>query len=64
MQMRTSLVIDEALLAKARDLTGITDPTELVNAGLKLLVARDAASRLAALGGTMPKLVVPRRRRP
>ena len=63
MHMRTTLIIDEGLLARARDLTGIHEKTALVRAGLEALIAREAGKRLAALGGTQPKLAnVPRRR--
>lgn len=61
--MRTTLILDEDLLARAREATGIREKTALVRAGLEALIAREAARRLAALGGTQPKLRdVPRRR--
>lgn len=61
--MRTTLIIDGALLERARELTGIQEKTALVRAGLEALIAREAARRLAALGGSQPKLRdVPRRR--
>ncbi len=63
MHMRTTLILDDALLAKARSLTGIDEKTALVHAGLRALVAHESARRLAALGGTAPKLELPRRRR-
>lgn len=63
MHMRTTLIIDEGLLERARDLTGIKEKTALVRAGLEALIAREAGRRLAALGGTQPKIAdVPRRR--
>ncbi len=63
MHMRTTLIIDDELLAKAREYTGIEEKTALVNAGLKSLIAREAARRLALLGGTEPNLrAIPRRR--
>jgi Arc/MetJ family transcription regulator len=63
MHMRTTLNIDDALLEKAREATGIQEKTALVRAGLEALVTREAARRLAALGGTEPQLKdVPRRR--
>lgn len=65
MDMRTTLILDDALLARARRLTGIAEKTALVHAGLEALIAREAARRLAALGGTMPDLTpAPRRRSP
>lgn len=62
--MRTTLIIDQSLLERARELTGIQEKTALVRAGLEALIAREAAKRLAALGGSQPKLAgIPRRRR-
>jgi len=56
-------MIDDALLERARELTGIREKTALVRAGLEALIAREAGKRLAALGGTNPKMPnVPRRR--
>lgn len=53
----------EELLEEARELTGIHEKTALLHAGLQLLVERENARRLIALGGTMPDLKpVPRRR--
>jgi hypothetical protein len=54
----------ESLLARASELTGISDPDLLVDEGLRALVAREAGARLARLGGTMPDLDVPPRKRP
>jgi len=63
MHMRTTLILDDALLERARRLTGIAEKTALVHAGLEALIARAAARRLAALGGTMPRArAAPRRR--
>jgi hypothetical protein len=63
MHMRTTLILDEQMLERARELTGIREKTALVKAGLEALIAREAARRLAALGGTEPQLApVPRRR--
>ncbi len=62
--MRTTLIIDENLLERARQLTGIREKTALVRAGLEALIAREAARRLAALAGAEPTLrPIPRRRR-
>ncbi len=63
MHMRTTLIIDRELLERARQLSGIQGKTALVHAGLKALIARGAAERLSALGGSEPKLrSIPRRR--
>ncbi|MCX5889354.1 MAG: type II toxin-antitoxin system VapB family antitoxin [Deltaproteobacteria bacterium] len=61
--MRTTLNIEDELLAKAAKLTGIKEKTSLVRLGLEALVARESAKRLAALGGSEPNLeMIPRRR--
>lgn len=63
MQMRTTLNLDEKLMAQAARLSGIREKTALLHAGLEALIARESARRLAALGGTERKLVpIPRRR--
>jgi len=64
MHMRTTLIIDEDLLERARKLSGIRKKTALVRAGLEALIAREAARRLAALAGTEPGLRDVTRRRP
>lgn len=61
--MRTTLSIDDELLAKAQRLTGMTGKAALVREGLKALIERESARRLAKLGATEPQLdAVPRRR--
>lgn len=62
--MRTTLNLDDDLLAEARRLTGQQERTALVNEGLRALIERESARRLAALGGSEPDLVTPPRRRP
>jgi Arc/MetJ family transcription regulator len=63
MVMRTTVTLDDALIEKARKLTGIEERTALLHEGLRALIARESASRLARLGGSEPKLrAVPRRR--
>ena len=61
--MRTTVNIDDELLAKARDYTGEREKTKLLHLGLEALIQREIANRLVALGGTMPNLKVPPRRR-
>jgi Arc/MetJ family transcription regulator len=63
MHMKTTLDLDEDLIREAREYTGIEKKTALIHAGLRELIARAAAKRLAAMGGTMPSLRVPPRRR-
>lgn len=62
--MRTTVNIDDELLAKAAKLAGAMDRSAMLAEGLKALIERESAKRLARLGGTQPKLVaVPRRGR-
>ena len=61
--MRTTLNIDDDLLEKARVLSGVQEKTALVREGLKALIERESARRLARLGGSEPQLEpIPRRR--
>jgi len=61
--MRTTLNIDDALMSEAGSLTGEREKTALVRMGLEALIEREAARRLAALGGTMRDLEIPARKR-
>lgn len=61
--MRTTVALDDELVAKAQEYTGITEKSALIREALRSLVAREAARRLARLGGTEPDLVAPPRRR-
>jgi Arc/MetJ family transcription regulator len=61
--MRTTVNLDEDLLAKAIKLAGPLDRSALLHEGLKALIERESAKRLAKLGGSQAKLkVAPRRR--
>jgi Arc/MetJ family transcription regulator len=62
--MRTTLNLDDELMRKAREYTGIEEKTALIHLALRELIAREAARRLIALGGTMPDAFAGRRRRP
>jgi Arc/MetJ family transcription regulator len=60
--MRTTLNIDDQLLAEAQRLTGVTEKVALVREGLRALIERESAHRLAKLGGSQPQLKpIPRR---
>ena len=61
--MRTTVTLDDELLAKASEAMGISERSVLLHEGLKLIVQREAARRLIALGGTMPDAVAAPRRR-
>jgi Arc/MetJ family transcription regulator len=61
--MRTTIALDEELIRQAQQYTGIKEKAALIKLALTQLVQREAARRLAALGGTMPDLKpIPRRR--
>lgn len=61
--VRTTINLDERLIEEAQRLTGTTERTALIHDGLRALIARESAKRLARLGGSEPKLQRPRRRR-
>lgn len=61
--MRTTLALDDDLVAEAQRLTGTREKTALVREALRALIQRESAHRLARLGGSEPALTeVPRRR--
>lgn len=60
--MRTTLNIDDTLLAKATELIGINEKSAVLREGLKALIERESAKRLARLGGSEPNLTAPSRR--
>lgn len=63
MHMRTTLNIDDEILKKASELTGVKEKTSLVRLGLQALIAMESSKRLANLGGTEKELQqIPRRR--
>jgi Arc/MetJ family transcription regulator len=62
--MRTTIALDDELLAQAAHYTGVTEKTALIHEGLRSLIRREAARRLIALGGSDPKAKAAPRRRP
>lgn len=62
-RMRTTVNLDEALLTEAARMTGLKERTALIREGLKALIERESARRLARLGGTEPTLEPISRRR-
>jgi len=62
--MRTTINLDEHLVEAAQRLTGTQERTALIHDGLRALIARESARRLAKLGGSDPGAKAPRRRRP
>jgi Arc/MetJ family transcription regulator len=61
--MRTTLALDDELIARAQALTGLKEKSGLVREALKALIERESAQRLARLGGSEPGLAVTPRRR-
>jgi Arc/MetJ family transcription regulator len=60
--MRTTLNIDDHLLEEAQRITGVSEKVALVREGLRALIERESARRLARLGGSEPQLKpIPRR---
>jgi Arc/MetJ family transcription regulator len=61
--MRTTIALDDELVATAQSLTGLTEKSALIHEALKSLIARESGRRLALLGGSQPHLKpIPRRR--
>lgn len=61
--MRMTLSMDDELIAKASELTGVQDRTVLVRMGLEALIAQKSAQHLAKLSGTEKQLRRPPRRK-
>jgi len=61
--MRTTVSLDDDLLATAHEYTGMTERAELIREALKALIAREAGRRLLALAGTAPNMEKVRRTR-
>jgi Arc/MetJ family transcription regulator len=62
--MRTTVTLDDELLAKAQQYTGIQEKSALLQQALTTLVQIEAGRRLARLGGSDPEAKAPPRRRP
>lgn len=54
--MRATVALDDELIRKAQEATGVTERTALLREGLKALIHLAASRRLATLGGAMPSL--------
>lgn len=61
--MRTTLSLDDALVAQAQAYTGIKEKSALVREALRALIEREAAGRLIRLGGSDPEASAGLRRR-
>ena len=62
--MRTTLALDDNLMAEAKAFTGLEEKSAIVREALKALIERESARRLARLGGSERGLRPIRRRRP
>lgn len=62
--MRTTVTLDDDLLAAASAALGVTERSVVLHEALRSLIQREAARRLAKLGGSAPDLMLPPRRRP
>jgi metal-responsive CopG/Arc/MetJ family transcriptional regulator len=62
--MRTTVTLDDTLVSRAEDLSGVTERGALLREALKALIERETARRLARLGGTEPDLTAAPRHRP
>jgi Arc/MetJ family transcription regulator len=62
--MRTTVTLDDELLKTAEEYTGIKERSALIRLGLEALVQREAARRLARMGGSDPTASAAPRRRP
>ncbi|MGC9156212.1 MAG: type II toxin-antitoxin system VapB family antitoxin [Ferrimicrobium sp.] len=61
--MRTTIALDDDLIADAQRLTGIPEKSALVREALRALIERESARRLARLGGSEPEMDQVHRRR-
>ena len=62
--MRTTITLDDHLIAEASEATCVKERSQLIHDGLRALIARENARAIIALGGTDPNAWVPKRRRP
>jgi Arc/MetJ family transcription regulator len=61
--MRTTVTLDDDLVAKAKSYTGLKETSAVIRAALESFIQGEAARRLALLGGRMPDIQdIPRRR--
>ena len=63
MHMRTTVILDRELVERAAKLSGLTEKTAIIHAGLEALIARESARRLATHRASQPRVPAPRRRR-
>ena len=61
--MRTTITVDDELLAQAQQLTSLHEKSDVIREALKALSEREAARRLSRMRGSMPDAKAPPRRR-
>jgi hypothetical protein len=61
--MRATVFLDDELLRRAQEYSGLSEPTDLLREALEALIEREASRSLAALEGTMPEIEEVRRLR-
>ena len=61
--MRTTIAIDDELFAAAQEFAGDKEKSAVIRKALQAYVEREAARRLARMGGSAPDFVAPPRRR-
>jgi len=61
--MRTTVTLDDDLVTKAQEVTGISERSAVIREALKALIEREAIERLIALGGSDPTATAAPRRR-
>ncbi|MGA3103594.1 MAG: type II toxin-antitoxin system VapB family antitoxin [Terriglobales bacterium] len=54
--MRATVALDDDLVRRAQELSGVTERSALLRESLKALIHLKASNRLAAVGGTEPNL--------
>ena len=52
--MRTTVTLDDDLLERAEELTGVSERSALIRGAVELLVRIETGRQLAALGGSDP----------
>lgn len=62
--MRTTVTIDDKLLADAKEFAGIEETSAVIKEALRIYVSLEAGRRLALMGGSDPNATAGRRRRP
>ena len=60
--MRTTIILNNELVKRASELTGVTNRNDLIREALETLIRVESAKRLAALGGSDPQAQAAHRR--